>query len=700
MGLRHLITNKMIILTWLFYLLTIFLPTETSVNTEMQLAFCDFSRLTPGRFGDFAAKGFPEYHYVPRQFTDGWEIVNNRGPEEWKVLESDGKHSLCYLGYNETEWTHEFTYPLLCYGDSLWRDYTLEVLLSPLSRNDLNGIIFRYRDGRHYYLFGLDKGDKVTLRYRDGEKGFRRDGWHDLSSASFPTDPSKSYKLRVETSGTRIRCLIDDREIFNISDNRYFGGKVGLMANSPVAFHEVRVSATQQAREEFLILKTAREKEVEELRHNNPRPLLWKRISTKGFGVARAMRLGDLNNDGRPDFLLVQNMPFFNSNYNQITCLTALDYDGRMLWQSGTPDAEHAWVSYDVAAQIHDLDGDGLNEVVLAQGPWIRVLEGSTGKEKARYPVPSSEILPDEKSWLEYKHYYRRDLLPWLNVDCISFADLRGTGKAHDMIIKDRHTRLWAYTNNFELLWTASANLGHFPFFFDSDKDGKDEVYIGYSKFSPDGKLIWSLDSQMGEHSDGICAGDFSTAGGPEKVFIGGSDDGVLLLDGTGRILKHHLVGHAQTPSAGQFRPDFPGLEFCNINFWGEPGLITLYSSSGDEITRFELIHSGSPVQPVNWKGDGTEFIFLSPNPTEGGLVDGWGRRVVMFPDDGHPDLAWMATDMTGDPRDELIVWDTESIYIYTQDRPCKESSIYAPKRPPLYNESNYSPVVSWPAWK
>ena len=450
----------------------------------------------------------------------------------------------------------------------------------------------------------------------------------------------------------------------------------------------------------FLALRAAKEKEIDELRRNNPKPLLWKRISTKGFGAARALRLGDLDGDGRLDFLLVQNMPFFNSNYNEITCLTALDQDGRMLWQSGKPDPDHAWVSYDVAAQIHDLDGDGQNEVVLAQGSWIRVLEGKTGKEKARYPVPSSAILPDEKSWLEYKHYYRRDLLPYLNVDCISFADLRGTGKPQDIVIKDRYTRLWAYTNHFELLWTASANLGHFPLFHDSNKDGKDEVYIGYSKFDPDGRLLWSLDGQMGEHADGICAGDFSHGGGPERVFIGGSDDGVLLLDGAGKILKHHLVGHAQTPSAGQFRPDIPGLEFCNINFWGEPGLITLYNCSGDEITKFELIHAGSPVQPVNWRGDGTEFIFLSPNPVEGGLVDGWGRRVVMFPADGHPDLAWMAHDLTGDPRDELIVWDTGSIYIYTQDQPFNGSRIYAPKRPPLYNESNYAPVVSWPEWK
>jgi len=688
--------------TWtlLFYILTTFSSHQISDLNNSQLAFCDFSQIKPGKFGDFAARGFPEYHYVPRHFTDGWDIVNNRGPEEWNIIEADGKHSLQYLGYNKTVWTSGFTYPILCYGDVLWEDYTLEVTLTPVDRSDLNGILFRYRDGRHYYLFGLEKGDSVTLRYRDGEKGFREDGWHELAAGRYPTDPMKSYKLRVEAAGTKIRCLIDGREIFNMTDDRYSGGKIGLFATSPVVFHEVSVKASEREKDEYLAEKASLETELKSLRAENPQPVVWKKISTKGFGVARAMRLGDLDGDGRLDFLLVQNMPFFGSNYNQITCLTALDNDGKMLWQYGIPDPEHAWVTYDVAVQIHDLDGDGKTEVVMAQGQWIKVLDGRTGKEKARYPVPSSAILPEEKSWLEYKHYYRRDLLPYLNVDCISFADLRGTGKPHDVIIKDRHTRLWVYTNKFELLWTASANLGHFPFFHDSNKDGRDDVYIGYTRFDPDGKIIWSLDSQMGEHSDGICVGDFTLAGRPDNVFIGGSDDGVLLLDDNGKILKHHRVGHAQTPSVGQFRPDIPGLEFCNINYWGEPGLITLYNCSGDEITNFELIHAGSPVQPVNWKGDGTEFIFLSPNKVEGGLVDGWGRRVVMFPDDGHPDLAWMVHDITGDPRDELIVWDLESMWIYTQGLPFTGTKVYKPVRPPLYNESNYATVFSWPAWR
>jgi len=38
---------------------------------------------------------------------------------------------------------------------------------------------------------------------------------------------------------------------------------------------------------------------------------------------------------------------------------------------------------------------------------------------------------------------------------------------------------------------------------------------------------------------------------------------------------------------------------------------------------------------PVNWTGRPGEFWALSPNVTEGGLFDGWGRRVTRFPADG-----------------------------------------------------------------
>jgi rhamnogalacturonan endolyase len=59
-----------------------------------------------------------------------------------------------------------------------------------------------------------------------------------------------------------------------------------------------------------------------------------------------------------------------------------------------------------------------------------------------------------------------------------------------------------------------------------------------------------------------------------------------------------------------------------------------------------------------------------------------------------------MAHDITGDPRDELIVWDIDAIWIYTQDRPFEGEKIYQPERQPLYNESNYATAYSRSGWK
>ena len=145
---------------------------------------------------------------------------------------------------------------------------------------------------------------------------------------------------------------------------------------------------------------------------------------------------------------------------------------------------------------------------------------------------------------------------------------------------------------------------------------------------------------------------------------------------------------------------DLPGLQLISVNFWRNPGIITLFSPQGDILAQEEPIHSGSPMLLVNWRGDGQEFVLLSGNVKEGGMIDGHLRRAVMFPNDGHPDLAAAVMNLTGDARDEIVLWDQHSVWVYTQDRPFKGSKIYAPIRNPDYNDSNYRTAVSLPGWK
>jgi hypothetical protein len=145
---------------------------------------------------------------------------------------------------------------------------------------------------------------------------------------------------------------------------------------------------------------------------------------------------------------------------------------------------------------------------------------------------------------------------------------------------------------------------------------------------------------------------------------------------------------------------DVPGLQYMTVNFWKNPGIVTLFDWDGNILEQQEPIHSGSVMLPVNWRGDGQEFVLLSGNTKEGGMIDGKLRRVVMLPDDGHPDLTAEVANLTGDARDEIIVWDEKRVWIYTQDRPFTGKKIYAPFRNPSYNDSNYRVNVSLPRWQ
>ena len=57
------------------------------------------------------------------------------------------------------------------------------------------------------------------------------------------------------------------------------------------------------------------------------------------------------------------------------------------------------------------------------------------------------------------------------------------------------------------------------------------------------------------------------------------------------------------------------------------------------------------------------------------------------------------ALDLTGDARDEIVLWDLERMWIYIQDKPFQGDRIYRPVRYPHYNASDYRAEISLPGW-
>ena len=653
--------------------------------TEKILLDDDFSGLDVGMFSA-AVGAHTEYHYLPEAAPRGnWAVAcfgSGGMGTAWHVQEQGGARVMAQTLENRRTHTH----PMLATGDFRWADYTVSVTFTPEADQALSGIVFRYHNNRCYYYFGFSGPDIVLKKLRHAT-AYHQPYEEILARHDGVRSPNRTYTAVVSVQGSAIRAEIEGIAVLNAEDDTYPNGKVGLLADGPTRYHRVRITAPAPEIERVNILRSKQQRELDDLRAANPKPVLWKKIRTKGFGVGRNLRFGDLTGNGQTDVLIGQVAHHGQrDDYSELSCLTAMNFDGETLWQVGEPDPEKHHLTNDVGFQIHDIDGDGRNEVVYCMNFELIVADGATGQVK--YKAPTPESVPPA------------DLYPHILGDCLFFCDTRGLGRAGDIVIKDRYWNFWVLNDRLEPMWTHEVRTGHYPHAFDIDGDGCDELAVGYALFDHDGRMLWNLEDTVQDHADGIAIANFmeSESSAP-KILYACSDSGVAFVDLEGHILKHHFIGHGQNPAIADFRPDLPGLQAISINFWGNQGILHFYDAHGNIYHDCEPNNFGSMCLPINWTGQPGEYFVHNPNITYGGMFDGWGRPVVTFPDDGHPDMCNAVLDLTGDCRDEVVVWDPHEIWVYTQDDGPKTGRLYKPIRNPLYNYSNYQATISLPGW-
>ncbi len=651
----------------------------------------DFGELRAGMFSAGVIGAHAEYHYVEETAPKGNWVVScfTTGiPEQraWWVIAEDGDAMLSQTIYNKRNHSH----PMVCTavrGGEFWRDYTVSVRFSPQSDKGQAGVAFHYRNDRCYYFLGIE-GPKAILKLVRHATAYHKPYEKILAEKQCEWTPGGFLTATIRIEGGSIRAELAG-VVLEAEDSTLAEGKVALTADVPTKYSSVKITTSDKEAKRVEECITAKQKEEAKLQAANPKPFVWKKFQTGDYGVGRNLRFGDLDGDGQIDILFGQVVHYGPSDRNsELSCLTAVNMDGKVLWQKGKADGWKNHLTNDVGFQIHDIDGDGKNEAVYCMNQEIIVADGATGKVKYSKPTPLTP--PDYRG--------PHNIFPRILGDSLFFCDLRGLGQDRDMIIKDRYTYIWAMNDKLEVMWTGKCNTGHYPFAYDIDNDGKDEVAIGYTMFDDDGTKLWSLDETIKDHADGVAIVKFTENALP-TLFCAASDEGAFYTDLKGNVLKHHYFGHVQNPAVANFRDDLPGLEIVSINFWGNQGIIHYFDSDGELYYDFEPVQHGSMCLPINWTGKSEEFFVLSPDVTEGGMYDGLGRRVVQFPADGHPYQCNAVMDITGDCRDEVVVWDPYELWVYTQDDNPKSGRLYKPERNALYNYSNYQATVSLPGW-
>ena len=663
------------------------ITSEKNPSETLYLLNEDFSGFQPGMFSPGVIGAHAEYHYLSATAPKGNWVVScfrsTQSQRAWRVTRKDGINMMWQASHEK----YYFTHPMIVAGSEFWRDYKVTVVFAPDSDEKQTGFVFRYKNDRCYYFLGLHKGHAL-LKLVHHAQAFRKPYEKILTQKDFCLKPGTWITAHVDLKGDKIIGQINGVTL-EAKDSTFLQGKVALTADVPTRYRCVTVTASQAEAKRIDKLNQEKLQGENRLQSQNPKMRIWKKMTMSDFGVGRNLRFGDLDGDGQMDVLFGQVLHHGPKDRNsELSCLTAATLDGKILWQIGTADVWKNHLTNDVGFQIHDLNKDGQNEVVYCRNQKIVVAAGSTGKTLYKAPTPATPA----------GNHGPHNIFPRILGDSLYFCDLRGTGSDQDIIIKDRYHWLWALNDKLEILWQNTCVTGHYPYAYDVDNDGRDELMMGYTLFDDNGKKLWSLDNTLKDHADGVAIVPFKK-NDPPRILCAASDEGMIFMDINGNILQHHFVGHVQNPATANFRNDLPGLESVSINFWGNQGIIHFFNADGQIYYDFEPCQHGSMCLPINWTGRSEEFFVLSPNVTEGGLFDGWGRCAVQFPPDGHPELCYAVLDITGDCRDEIVVWDTFELWVYTQDDNPKKGKLYQPIRNPLYNYSNYQATVSLPGW-
>ena len=613
-----------------------------------------------------------EYHHICHDgYIGNWyDPIDNH---QWRtsdgswLITSDGTNN--YLEQNRgsiSKGAFENVYAVLAYKDMIYSTYGIDLKIRLFELTDnYAGFAFSYITSRNYFAVMINKNGLSIVKREDEEIT-------EISRYDMEVSDLETYKLKISV-GTTVYVYLDNKLVLKGKIDFRIPSKIAFVSKALCRYSDLQVYMTDFEYKDHLKEIKLIDKKLNEKKKYIPQLKCINKIDLKDFGSGRQLRMA--HTERGIVFVLAQHQKrYMRDSFARLSSLTAFLYDGTVLWTKGKPDNsdDNTLISCDLPFQIADFNNDGKLELIYSVDFEVIIIDLLTGELIKKFNTPIIQNNPDFTN----NPFYR------LNVDAIRVADFEGLGYKGNLIIKDRYQNVFAYNKNLEIMWKYhNKNTGHFPYIFDYDNDGKDEMFVGYDLVNSDGKIIFDLPMNT-DHTDEIIYAKLKQDDDYKFVLASGNE-GLNIINKDGTMFKHNDLGHAQRISVAPYDRESKDLMIMATSFWGSLGIVAIYDSNGDLKKQMEMESLGVLVSPINY--DGYHVFALTHAGKDGGLIDKDLDFVVRFKDDGHPTLCQEVYDVDNDGIDEIICWDQHEMWFYKAERTTE------PKKYEKYPDEGFS---------